>query len=281
MDPQEFANLLELYDTSFRNIAEGEVVKGTVVKVTPTEVIVDVGFKSEGIIPIEEFIDETGQVTAQPGDTRRRAARAHRGSRRLRRPLAREGREDEDLGRGREGLPGTQGGHRPRHRAHQGRTRRGHRRPRVPAGIADRRAAGSQSGRAARPGAAHARDQGQQEARQHRAFAQGPARGRERREEEDHARHARRGQGAARHGQEPHRLRRVHRSGRHRRPAAHHGHVVGPRDASVGSRARRRRNRRRSCSSTTRAPSASRSATSRSCRIRGPTSSSGTRSASA
>ena len=69
MDPQEFANLLELYDTSFRNIAEGEVVKGTVVKVTPTEVIVDVGFKSEGIIPIEEFIDESGQVTAQPGDT--------------------------------------------------------------------------------------------------------------------------------------------------------------------------------------------------------------------
>ena len=68
MDPQEFARLLELYDTSFRNIAEGEVVKGRVVKVTPTEVIVDVGFKSEGIIPIEEFIDETGQVTAQPGD---------------------------------------------------------------------------------------------------------------------------------------------------------------------------------------------------------------------
>ena len=69
IDPQEYARLLEFYDTSFRNIAEGEVVKGTVVKVTPTEVIVDVGFKSEGIIPIEEFIDESGQVTAQPGDT--------------------------------------------------------------------------------------------------------------------------------------------------------------------------------------------------------------------
>jgi small subunit ribosomal protein S1 len=68
LDPQEYARLLEIYDTSFRNIAEGEVVKGTVVKVTPTEVIVDVGFKSEGIIPIEEFIDETGQVAAQPGD---------------------------------------------------------------------------------------------------------------------------------------------------------------------------------------------------------------------
>ena len=68
IDPQEFARLLDFYDNSFRNIAEGEVVKGTVVKVTPTEVIVDVGFKSEGLIPIEEFLDENGQVTAQPGD---------------------------------------------------------------------------------------------------------------------------------------------------------------------------------------------------------------------
>src|SRR5690606_35787284 len=68
MDPQEFARLMELYDTSFRNLAEGEVVKGTVVKVTQTEIVVDVGFKSEGIIPIEEFIDENGVVAVQPGD---------------------------------------------------------------------------------------------------------------------------------------------------------------------------------------------------------------------
>jgi len=67
-DPEEFAQLLEMYDSSFRNIAEGEVVKGTVVKVTQTHVVVDVGFKSEGLIAIEEFVDESGQVTAQPGD---------------------------------------------------------------------------------------------------------------------------------------------------------------------------------------------------------------------
>ena len=60
VDPQEYARLLDLYDSSFRNIAEGEVVKGTVLKVTPSEVIVDVGYKSEGIIPVDEFIDETG-----------------------------------------------------------------------------------------------------------------------------------------------------------------------------------------------------------------------------
>jgi small subunit ribosomal protein S1 len=68
VDPQEYAALLELYDTSFRNIAEGEVVKGTVLKVTPSEVIVDVGYKSEGIIPVDEFVDETGQITIQAGD---------------------------------------------------------------------------------------------------------------------------------------------------------------------------------------------------------------------
>jgi small subunit ribosomal protein S1 len=69
VDPQEYARLLDLYDNSFRNIAEGEVVKGTVLKVTPSEVIVDVGYKSEGIIAIDEFVDENGQISVQPGDT--------------------------------------------------------------------------------------------------------------------------------------------------------------------------------------------------------------------
>ncbi len=68
MDPEKYDELRRLYDTSFRNIAEGEVVKGTVLKVTGSEVIVDVGYKSEGIIPVDEFVDETGQVTVQPGD---------------------------------------------------------------------------------------------------------------------------------------------------------------------------------------------------------------------
>src|SRR4029453_19341926 len=68
VDPQEYARLLDLYDSSFRNIAEGEVVKGTVLKVTPSEVIVDVGYKSEGLSAIDEFVDETGQIAVQPGD---------------------------------------------------------------------------------------------------------------------------------------------------------------------------------------------------------------------
>jgi small subunit ribosomal protein S1 len=68
LDPQEYARLVDLYDNSFRNMAEGEVVKGTVLKVTPSEVVVDVGYKSEGLVSVEEFLDENGQVTVQPGD---------------------------------------------------------------------------------------------------------------------------------------------------------------------------------------------------------------------
>ena len=68
MDPAEFSRLLDLYDNSFRNIAEGEVVKGTVLKVTENEVVVDVGYKSEGIISVNEFLDENGAVMVQAGD---------------------------------------------------------------------------------------------------------------------------------------------------------------------------------------------------------------------
>src|SRR6476659_1027801 len=68
IDQEEYGRLLEIYDNSFRNIAEGEVVKGTVLKVTASEVIVDVGYKSEGIIAVSEFLDEHGEMTVQAGD---------------------------------------------------------------------------------------------------------------------------------------------------------------------------------------------------------------------
>jgi small subunit ribosomal protein S1 len=68
IDPEEYAKLLDSYDNSFRNIAEGEVVKGTVLKVTASEVIVDVGYKSEGVIQVSEFFDEAGEITVQAGD---------------------------------------------------------------------------------------------------------------------------------------------------------------------------------------------------------------------
>jgi small subunit ribosomal protein S1 len=57
----------ELYEQTFQNAKEGAVVKGTVLKVTKDFVVVDVGFKSEGIISIEEFRAK-GELNIQVGD---------------------------------------------------------------------------------------------------------------------------------------------------------------------------------------------------------------------
>jgi len=52
---EEYESMAELYETTLRSIDEGELVKGTVMSVTGSEVMVDIGFKSEGRIPLEEF----------------------------------------------------------------------------------------------------------------------------------------------------------------------------------------------------------------------------------
>jgi len=68
-DAEEYERLLDMYDVSFRNFAEGEVVRGVVLRVSESEVIVDVGYKSEGVIALEEFRDETGQIVVKAGDS--------------------------------------------------------------------------------------------------------------------------------------------------------------------------------------------------------------------
>ncbi len=55
--PEVDPKMLKLYEMSFDRVHEGDIINGTVVAVTDKEVIVDVGFKSEGMIPKEEFID--------------------------------------------------------------------------------------------------------------------------------------------------------------------------------------------------------------------------------
>jgi small subunit ribosomal protein S1 len=55
--------MMAMYDESISGIKEGQVVEGRVVSTTPNEVLVDIGFKSEGSIPIKEFSDpDTIQV---------------------------------------------------------------------------------------------------------------------------------------------------------------------------------------------------------------------------
>ena len=65
---ENFEEMLEAYDAKFRSLKEGAVVKGTVLKILPNEVVVDVGYKSEGLIDIEEFTDHKGNISVVPGD---------------------------------------------------------------------------------------------------------------------------------------------------------------------------------------------------------------------
>jgi small subunit ribosomal protein S1 len=47
--------LIPDYESTFPTINEGEVVHGTVVRVDKDEVLVDIGYKSEGVIPVAEL----------------------------------------------------------------------------------------------------------------------------------------------------------------------------------------------------------------------------------
>jgi len=60
-------NFMKLYEESLKSIQEGEVIKGEIVQVGKEYVLVDIGYKSEGQIPIEEFIDPEGNLTAEVG----------------------------------------------------------------------------------------------------------------------------------------------------------------------------------------------------------------------
>jgi len=57
-DAEEFEEQAGLYEESFRDIEENEIVTGTVVAVTEDEVLVDIGYKSEGTISLSEFAEE-------------------------------------------------------------------------------------------------------------------------------------------------------------------------------------------------------------------------------
>ena len=54
--------LLALIDKSFRDMREGSIVIGRILEIQPQVVLVDIGYKSEGAIPVSEFEDEEIEV---------------------------------------------------------------------------------------------------------------------------------------------------------------------------------------------------------------------------
>jgi small subunit ribosomal protein S1 len=67
-DTQDSRDFMELYEESLKSIQEGKVVSGQIVQIDNEYVLVDIGYKSEGMIQVSEFIDSSGNLTAAVGD---------------------------------------------------------------------------------------------------------------------------------------------------------------------------------------------------------------------
>jgi small subunit ribosomal protein S1 len=69
---EDFATALETFEQEQAQteaaLNEEQIVTGTVLKVTPQYVVVDIGYKSEGVIPVAELQDHEGNVRVQRGD---------------------------------------------------------------------------------------------------------------------------------------------------------------------------------------------------------------------
>src|SRR5215472_7631876 len=65
--PESYEHLLEDY-SHFAPPAADEVLQGTVLAITGKDVIIDFGYKSEGLVPIEQFQGPNGEVNVHTGD---------------------------------------------------------------------------------------------------------------------------------------------------------------------------------------------------------------------
>ncbi|MFN0172867.1 MAG: 30S ribosomal protein S1 [Bryobacteraceae bacterium] len=64
---EAYEHLLEDY-SHLAPPAQGEILHGTILSIAGNDVIVDIGYKSEGMVPIDQFIGPDGQVTVRAGD---------------------------------------------------------------------------------------------------------------------------------------------------------------------------------------------------------------------
>jgi small subunit ribosomal protein S1 len=68
MESAGMEDLLRMYDEKMSEFSEGDIVRGRVLKIRPSEVVVDIGYKSEGLIPIQEVTDLEGNVEVRQGE---------------------------------------------------------------------------------------------------------------------------------------------------------------------------------------------------------------------
>jgi len=66
---ESFAELFEQSQTALNKLKPGAIVSGVVVEIRNDVVVVNAGLKSEGIVPIEQFRNEAGELEVNVGDT--------------------------------------------------------------------------------------------------------------------------------------------------------------------------------------------------------------------
>ena len=72
-DEKEVASMGEecfadMFEESLKGLKEGEVVKGTIVSMNQDFAIVDIGYKSEGMVAVSEFVGDDGNIDIKSGD---------------------------------------------------------------------------------------------------------------------------------------------------------------------------------------------------------------------
>ncbi|MBW2637389.1 MAG: 30S ribosomal protein S1, partial [Deltaproteobacteria bacterium] len=67
-EQEEDLSFVELYEKSLQDISTGKIVTGKIVQMSEDIVMVDVGYKTEGRLNINEFKDENGDITVSVGD---------------------------------------------------------------------------------------------------------------------------------------------------------------------------------------------------------------------
>jgi len=65
---EDFVTALETFTAETEALSESRIHRGTVLKITPSYVVVDIGSKSEGLVPVAEVQDAEGNSKVQPGD---------------------------------------------------------------------------------------------------------------------------------------------------------------------------------------------------------------------
>src|SRR5260370_40226425 len=62
--------LLDIYDKKMASFNEGDIIRGGVIKVTSTEVMIDIGYKSDGPLPVNEVTGHEGKAKVHTGRRR-------------------------------------------------------------------------------------------------------------------------------------------------------------------------------------------------------------------